>query len=458
MRIVIVGGGVVGASLAESLLKDGHDLSLIELDEKLSQNVASRLDVQVITGSGSSPSVLKSGGIENSDLLLAVTPNNEVNLVACSLAAQFNVPTRIARLRGSEYSDMSKNGGLDLQKLGVTSVIHPEKVLVDQIMQYVETPHVVESANFENGSILLRGFRISENMPIANKSTQEIRKDSGVQVLFAAIVRFGQGIIPDGDTVIKPGDVLYSLFPRTAAQTILKLVNAEKKENQKIIITGDSYSTVELGLALDKTEHDITLVDPNLEHAKETAGLFKRIETLHGDTTKDSLLREINVDKAAFFIAVSDEADYNMLSSLLAKSKGAEEVIAMSSEWQHDMLFRSIGIDHVVNPRLTTARAILEIISRGQIGAVVTLTDVDIEAARFIVDPSSKVAGKKVRDVGVKMSKGSIIGVIVREGRMILPDGETTILANDHIIIITRHENLDAARKFVRPSGLFVRK
>lgn len=458
MRIVIVGGGVVGASLAESLLKEGHDLSLIELDEKLSQNVASRLDVQVITGSGSSPSVLKTAGIDNSDLLLAVTPNNEVNLVACIIASQYNVPTRIARLRGSEFSDLSQNGSLDLQKLGVTSVIHPEKVLVGQILQYLETPHAVESANFEDGEILLRGFLIKSDMPIARKSTHEIRQDTGVQVLFAAIVRAGRGIIPDGQTVIEPGDVLYALFPRTAAEKFLKLVNVEQKDSQKIIITGDSYSTVELGLALDKTEHNITLIDPNLEHAKATAGLFKRIETLHGDTTKDTLLREINVDKAAFFISVSDEADYNMLSALLAKSRGAEEVIAMSSEWQHDALFRSIGIDHVVNPRLTTARAILEIISRGQIGAVVQLSDVDIEAVKFIVDNSSKVAGKKVRDVGVKMSKESIIGVIVRNGRMILPDGDTTILANDHVIIITRHENLDAVRKFFRPGGLFVRK
>jgi trk system potassium uptake protein TrkA len=455
MRIVIVGGGVVGASLAEHLLKDGHDLSLIELDENLSQSVAARLDLQVITGSGSSPSILRTAGIENAELLLAVTPNNEVNLVACSIAAQYNVATRIARLRGGEFSELSQNGGLDLQRLGVTSVIHPEKVLVDQIMQYVETPHAVESANFEDGAILLKGFRITDNMPIAHKSTKQIRKDTGAQALFAAIVRFGQGVIPDGETVIKPGDILYTLFPRSGSEKFLELVNIEKQQDKKIIITGDSYSTVELGLALDNSENNITLVDPNLKHAREIAGLFKNIETLHGDATKDTLLREINVDKASFFIAVSDEADYNMLSALLAKSIGAEEVIAMSSEWQHDALFRSIGIDHVVNPRLTTARVILEIISRGQIGAVVKLSDVDIEAARFTVDPASKVAGKKVRDVGLKMSKGAIIGVIVRDGRMILPDGDSTILANDHIIIISHHENLDAARKLFTSGGLF---
>lgn len=457
MRIIIVGGGIVGASLAEYLLKDGHNLSLIELDDKLSRTVGEKLDLQVITGSGSSPGVLRTAGIDGADLMLAVTPNNEVNLVACSIAAQYNVPTRIARLRGSEFSEQSGSNSIDLEKLGVTSVIHPEKVLVDHIMQYVETPNAVESANFEDGKILMRGYRITDKMPFANKTTQQIRKETSVQMLFAAIVRRSKGIIPDGETVIEPGDILYTLFPREALESFLEFVNIDKNDKRKIIITGDSYSTVELGLALDKTGHDVTLVDPNLEHAKQIAGLFDKIETIHGDCTQDDLLKELHVDKAAYFIAVSDEADYNMLSSLLAKVEGANEVISMTSEWQHDKLFHSIGIDHVINPRLTTAREILEIISRGQIGAVVKLSDVDIEAARFVVEPNSKIAGMKVRDVGVKIKRGSIIGVIIRDGRMMLPDGDTIIEANDHIIIITRHDNLDTITKFFKPSGFFVR-
>lgn len=457
MRIIIVGGGIVGSSLAEYLLRDGHHLSLIEIDDKLSKTVGEKFDLQVIVGSGSSPSVLRTAGIEGADMLLAVTPNNEVNLVACNIASQHNVPTRIARLRGSEFSDPGGSSGVDLQKLGVTSVIHPEKVLVDHIMQFIESPNAVESANFEDGKILMRGYRITDKMPLANKTTMQIRQETDVQMLFAAIVRRSKGIIPDGETTIEPGDILYTLFPREALEGFSELVNIDSKDQRKIIITGDSYSTVELGLALDKTNHDVTLVDPNLEHAKKIAGVFEKVETLHGDCTQDDLLKEMNVENAAFFVAVSDEADYNMLSSLLAKVEGANEVISVTSEWQHDKLFRSIGIDHVINPRLTTAREILEIISRGQLGAVVKLSDVDIEAARFTVDPNSKIAGMKVRDVGVKIRRGSIIGVIVREGRMMLPDGNTIIEANDHIIVITRHDNLDTISKFFKPSGFFVR-
>jgi trk system potassium uptake protein TrkA len=163
------------------------------------------------------------------------------------------------------------------------------------------------------------------------------------------------------------------------------------------------------------------------------------------------------VDRASFFISVSDSPDYNMLAALLAKAEGAHEVIATTTDMRHNKLYNSIGIDHVINPRLTTAREILEIISRGYIGAVVHLSDVDIQAVRFNVDATSEMAGAKVRKAATKLKKGSIIGVIVREGKMILPEGETVIEANDHLIVITHRRNLPTLSRLFKPRGLFKR-
>ncbi|MCK4631799.1 MAG: NAD-binding protein, partial [candidate division Zixibacteria bacterium] len=196
---------------------------------------------------------------------------------------------------------------------------------------------------------------------------------------------------------------------------------------------------------------------PSLEHANKAAALLENIEVLHGTCTEPDLLRELNVDAASFFIAASDEADYNMLSALLAKAEGAHEVIAITTEDLHDHLFHSIGIDHIINPRVTTARAILDIISRGHIGAVVKLSDVDIEAIRFNVSADCEVANQKVRKVATKLRRGSIIGVIVREDRMILPDGETIIKPDDHVIVITKHPNLSIVSKLFKPRRLFKR-
>ncbi len=457
MRIIIVGGGIVGYSLAEYLLKEGHRLCLIEVDQHLCQTISEKLDLQVINGSGSSPAVLKEAGIAGADMILAVTPVNEVNIVACSIAAQHDVKQRIARLRGEEYA--GESGLIELDRVGITSVIHPEKVLVDQILQFVQTPHSVQSANFEGGRILMRGYQVTESMPLAGKTPREIREQIAPDtVLFSAIVRKGEGMIPDGSMTIEPGDTLYSLFPVKSLERFLALVGFEKKPSRKVIVTGDSYSTLVMVQALEELDaFQVTYVNPDYRHAEQAAAMFSKTEVLNGDGTDDELLRELNVDRASFFIAVSDSPDYNMLSALLAKAEGAHEVIATTTDMRHNKLYKSIGIDHVINPRLTTAREILEIISRGHIGAVVRLTDVDIQAVRFNVDPASDIVGVKVRNIATKLKKGSIIGVIVRTDKMILPDGETVIEANDHVIVITHRRNLPMLSRLFKPRRLFKR-
>ncbi len=455
MRIIIVGGGIVGNSLAEYLLHEKHHISMVELDPNLCAQSSEKLDMQVIQGSGSSPAVLKAAGIENANMVLAVTPNNEVNMIVCAIAAQHNVKRRIARLRGGEFADDS--GLIDLKKIGITSVIHPEKVLVDNILQFVETPHAIQSANFENGQILMRGYQITKDMPITGKTTREIREGIAPDIiLFAAIVRDGVGMIPDGETKIEAGDTMYALFPRKSIDRFMHLIGYEKK-NRKIIITGDTFATMELAHAFENLDYNVTYVNPNIKHAHTAAAQFENIEVLHGDCTEEDILTELNVNKASFFIAVSDSADYNMLSALLAKAEGAHEVIATTTDTSHNKLYSSIGIDHVINPRLTTAREILEIISRGHIGAVVKLSNVDIEVVRLTVDPGSDIAGMKVRNLATKMQRGTMLGVIVRDDKMILPDGETEILADDHVIVITYHKNLSTISKLFKPRGFFKR-
>jgi trk system potassium uptake protein TrkA len=456
MRIIIVGGGVVGSSLAEQLLVDGHNLAMIETDAKLCERLSGKHDLRIINGSGSSPKLLQEAGIESAHLIVAVTPNDELNMVVCSIAAQYNVPQRIARLRDREYR--LGNPAFDLKQVGITDVIHPEKVMVEHMLQFVTTPHAVESANFEDGKVLMRGYRIRDNMAMAGKTPREIREEIAPQiVLFAAIVRKGEGMIPGGDTRIEAGDIVYTLFPRESLDRFMALVGQEKKKSRKIIVTGDSYALMEMARALQDSHHNVMVVDPDYEQAQKVAGMFDNIDVIHGDCTDNDVLREINVQAASFFIAVSSEADYNMMSALLAKAEGAHEVIATSGETRHDRLFRSIGIDHVINPRVTAAREILEIISRGHIGAVVKLSNVDIEAVRFNVEPDSEIAGMSIKMLAKRLKKGTIVGVIVRAGRLILPSGDTVVEADDHLIVITHHATLPNVAKLFRTKGFFSR-
>lgn len=456
MRIIVVGGGVVGSALAVHLLRDGHTLAMIETDASLCQSMSDKHDMQIFQGNGASPRLLRDAGIEGADLVLAVTPNDEINLLVCAIAKQHDVPQRIARLRSRDFR--MNNPAFDIESIGVTSVINPEKAMVEHIRQFIETPHAVESADFEEGRVHLRGYRVRENMDIANKTPREIREAiAPTVVLFAAIVRQGQGMIPDGNTKILPNDIVYTLFPDESLGSFLKLVGQERKKNRKIVITGDSYALMEMSRAMQDTHYKVMIVDPDLDQANRIAGMFDNIEVIHGDCTDLDLLSDINIDAASFFIAVSNEPDYNMLSGLLAKADGAHEVIVTSDDARHDKLFRSIGLDHVVNPRLTAAREILDIISRGHIGAVVQLSDVDIEAVRFNVDEDSEIAGWRVKRIAKKLKSGSIIGVIVRDDRMILPDGETMVENGDHLIVITHHKNLSSVAKLLKPRGIFSR-
>jgi len=452
MRIVIVGGGVVGYSLAQQLLYEKHTISLIEPDHKVADEIASKMDLQVVAASGSSPSALEEAGIKGADMVIAVTPIDEINILVCSIARQYDVLQRIARLRSREF--LSLDSHVSLRDLGVTNFIFPEQVVVDAILQYIETPGASDAVNFEEGSILMRAYRVRAGMPMVGKSLIELRSMMQPEMfLVAAVMREDKGIIPHGEFVIEEGDKVYGLFPRQAIPSFLKLISENPESVKRAIITGNNLSTLELASAVKDRVNTVVYVDPDLQHAEKIAATLDKVEVIHGDCTEVDTLIEIDMDKTDFFVASSDEADYNMLSALLAKSEGAREAVAVSTEYRHDKLFQSIGIDHVINPRVTAAREIMQIISRGHFGSVVRLGDAEIEAIRMTVPQNSEVAGMPLKKVWNKLRRGALIGMIIRDERMIIPDGESTIEPNDHVITIAYTQFLPSIRKLFKEKG-----
>jgi len=449
MRIIIVGGGVVGYSLAEHLVKERHNIALIEKDPSVCQAIGEKLDILILCGSGSSPRLLEKSGIEKADMVIAVSPNDELNILVCAIAQQYNVATRLARIRSNEFR--GRDAIIDISKMGVTLSIDPESVVVDAITQYVETPGASDAVNFHYGNVLMRGYRVTENMPISNRALGEVMQNSrDNRILFVAAVRDGKGIIPHGDYIVRPKDDLFGIFARSSLDRFMGYFHENKTIVDNVIITGDSLTAVLLAETLQKFVNKVTLVDPDEEHARQAADTLNNVEIIHGDCTEASILSEVYVKNARFFIAAAKEAEYNVMSALLAKAEGTQEVIAVVSDIRYDKLFASIGIDHIIHPRLTIAREILEAINRGQIGRIAKIRNVNIEAIRITAEENSPITGKPLKHVRSKIQKGSIISTVLRGEEMIIPDGDTIIHPGDQMIITTYSDNVARVRKLFK--------
>ena len=450
MRIVIVGAGMVGFSLAEQLLLQNHDLTIIEKELLLCHEIEEKLDLQVINGSGSSPRDLELAGIDHADLLLAVTPFDEINILACAIAYQYGVPERLARIRSSEFRDSKVS--FDLTKLGITKVIDPENSVVDAISEYILTPGVIEATSFENNRILVREYKVTRDLPVVNKSLAEIRKmNMHDHILVMTIVRDDQAIIPTGEEIVREGDEILVLFPATSLRAFQNFANLTKRKVRKVIISGTSLISLRLAQRLDKTIEQIIFLDPHYQDGQHAADLLDSVEVLHGDATEIDLLKEVHIENADFFIGSSKNTEHNVMSALLAKSLGAKEVIAISDlPARNNKLFKSIGIDHVINPRLSVAMKIMNLIQKDNIVSEIRIRELDLETIRVVTGNNSKVAGKPLFEAWKPLSRKAIVGAIIRSEELIVPEGNTVFLPGDQAVIITRTKSIGLIEKMFR--------
>lgn len=452
MKIIIIGAGLVGSSLAEALLHQGHDIAVIEQDAVRGEQIADKLDVLMVNGSGSNPQDLEDAGLINADMIIAATPVDEVNLIACMIARQYDVEHRIARIRNADFIAGSEH--LKPEHFGITQVIYPEQNTLSAVLNYVETPYAIDAQDFSGRSVLLRSYRITEDMPLANRSLIDLRNDpKGNMLLVVAIIRDDQVIIPRGDTVIQPGDKPLFIFPREARDNVLTLVGVDAGSKKKAIVFGNTLTSINIARALQKELDTVTFIDPDFEHGNIAAAKLQGIDVLHGNGDDVDVLKEANVRFADFFIAASEENDENVLSCLLAKSEGAREVIAIVNDNQHTDLFLSIGLNHIINPRQLTANGILNAVLPGYVSSSLHIQKSDIDVLRLRVETHSSVAGRPLKDSWRKAVGVSIVGAVLRDHEMMIPTGETILEEGDLVIVFTRSAGIRRVRKLFGSPG-----
>ena len=355
MQIAIVGAGTVGLDLAVYLQNAGHDIALVEMDPLACNALRDKHDILVVEGSGSSPSALMAAGIQEAQIVLAVTSVDEVNILVCGLAEQYGVGTRIARIRNREFS--GSKAVVDLAQLGITHVIDPERIMVRSIDQIAQIPDAVEVFSYHDNQILIARHIMTEEMPIVGHSLIESVKLAGdARLLAVAINRDGKVHIPTGRDVLTAGDDVTTVIPQASLPTYLELLGLAKRKVKKAVVAGEGLTAILLAETLGAWVDDVILVDSDADHGQVAAERLDGIEVIHGNPTERDVLREANVGSADLFVGAGRTTTPNVMSALLARSEGTPKVFAISYEPHSNQLFREIGVHHVLSPRRAMAR------------------------------------------------------------------------------------------------------
>ncbi len=434
MRTIVVGAGEVGYHIAKRLVQEGHDVVIIEENAAIKERVEKELDVLAVQGHGASPTALEEAGVAKTDMMIAVTDEDEVNLIASVLAKEYGVATTIARARNPELSASRflQSG----RRLGIDLVINPNQVVAEEIAKLVHVPAAAEVAFFAEGKVQLLGIHVGAKAPALGKQLKDlISFQAEHPFLVTAISRKEVLQIPRGETVIEPGDHLYLVARRDDIPDILTLLGRQEEPPRRVLIIGGGRVGLRVAELLENEVIDITLMERNPRRCEELAGCLKKVKVIEGDGTDSKVLLEEGSVKMDAVVTVSDDEATNILAALLAKRQGAKKVIALIQRPHFLQLAPSLGIDAAISPRLTTASVILRYVRGGAVVSLVEMPEWDAEIMELVVLPTTAVVGRPLREVN--MPKGAIVAAIKRGEQIIIPKGDSQILADDRVILFT---------------------
>ena len=457
MKIIILGAGQVGGSVAESLVSEQNDITVVDVEPARLRALQDRLDLRTVTGSASHPSVLMEAGIDDADLLIAVTQSDETNLVACKLAARmFNVPRRIARIRATDFLDDPKVLGPD--GFDVDLSICPEQVLTDYIVKLVEFPEALQVLDFAGGQVSLVAVRAYQGGPMVGRPVKEIRGHiPNIDTRIVAIFRRDAAVLPDGDTVIEVGDEVFCLAASDNIRQVMKELRRMDQPVQRVMIAGGGNIGLRLARALE-ADYSVRLIEHNKRRCEVLAAKLNRALVLNGDATDEELLGQENIAEMDLFVAVTNDDENNIMSCLLAKKMGARRVVALINRRSYVDLLQSGQIDIAISPAQATIGKLLAHVRRGDVVAVHSLRRGAAEALEAVVHgdrESCRLTGRRVEEI--ELPAGATIGAVVRAGEVLMAHHDTRIEAEDHVIVfVTDKKTLPRVEKLFQVGARFL--
>lgn len=438
MKIVIVGAGQVGGTLAEHLASEANDITVIDSDGDRLQELQDRLDIRTVQGMGCHPDVLLRAGTEDADMLVAVTSSDEINMLACQVAySLYKTPTKIARIRASSYAQPRwRNKLFSPEQIPVDVVITPEQVVTEYIQRLVAQPGSLQVLDFANGIMQLVAVRAVRDGPLVGRELRSMKEHMpNVDCRVAAIFRKDRSIVPEGNTLIEEGDEVFFIAAKNNIRQVMGELRHLENPYKRLIIAGGGNIGLRLALALEK-DYNVKIIELSRSRCDFLAENLSSAIVLQGSATDQELLLEENIDQTDLFLALTNDDENNIMASLLAKKLGCRKVMTLIQNQVYANLVQGGEIDIAISPQQATTSLLLTHVRKSGAVNVHSLRRGAAEAMEIIVHGdarSSKVVGRRIDEI--KSPPGATLAALERDGKVVIAHHDTVIESGDHVIV-----------------------
>lgn len=435
MKIIILGAGQVGGTLAEHLASEANDITVVDTDGDRLRDLGDRLDIRTVQGRGSLPTVLRQAGADDADMLVAVTNSDETNMVACQVAySLFHTPTKIARVRESSY--LTREELFDNDHIPVDVLISPEQVVTNYIKRLIEHPGSLQVIDFAEGKAQLVAVKAYYGGPLVGQQLRQIRAHMpNVDTRVAAIFRRDRPITPRGDTVIEADDEVFFIAAKKDIRAVMGELRRIDETNKRIVIAGGGQIGERLAEAIE-SRYQVKIIEMNPARCRHLSDTLESTVVLQGSASDKDLMLEENIADADIFLALTNDDEANIMSSLLAKRLGAGKVMTIINNPAYVDLVQGGDIDIAISPQLATIGTLLAHVRRGDIVSVHSLRRGAAEAIEAVAhgdSKSSKVVGKAIENIA--LPPGTTIGAIIRDEEVLIAHDDMVIASGDHVIL-----------------------
>ncbi len=453
MKVLILGAGQVGRTAAYHLAREpDNEVTVIDSNEAVLRDLQSRIDVRTVAGNASYPAVLEAAGIADTDMLVALTSSDEVNMVACEIAhALYRTPTKIARIRAPEYTSQERlfaDGAL-----AVDVWISPEQLVTEYIERLIRNPGALHVVDFADGRVRLVGMQARKGGLLVGQQLRTLRDHMpNADARIAAIYRNGRFIEPEGETMVEEGDEIFFVAARDNIQRMMNEITRAEEKVRKVVIAGGGNIGFRLARLLEKN-FQVKLIERDAERARRVSERLDGTIVLNGDAQDEDLLLEENIDGTDVFAAVTNSEEANVLSAMLAKRLGARKVLALVNRPSYGELMENRSIDIAVSPQTVTIGSLLAHVRKGDVVRVHSLRSGSAEALETVVhgpEERSRVVGRRIEQL--EMPNGASIVALVRGDRVLIAHHDTQIETEDHVIVfLSDRRQVEAVQRLFQP-------